>query len=1006
MSTSASSRLLLAGEPLARRLLSSAALLSATVFGLALAPPTAQAQDVIVVSGDTFELTANESIGSLNIQSGGTVELNSFSLLVNDNADTIYSGTTHGVINGSQLIKAGSGTVTLDSYTQDGGEFIVGAGALRLDAGASLIRYLAVGSGSGGSATMTMTGGTLSISGDDAIAAPTLQVGDFGGIGIFNQSGGLVEIGEGAGMNIGNQGGTGTYNLSGGELRLVQGLFSLGRSTTDARNSDGTMNVSGTGLLNIQSGNFVIGDRDITGANSSSHGEMVQTGGTVRVNPGAGLFLSGFDNAGAAIDGRYDLLGGTLEVGGTGLTARYNNGTATYVFNLGGGTIKVIGSQLSTSVDATLVNGSESVIDTNGLGAVFSGVLGGTGGLAKLGGGTLSLQNGGNSFTGGIRVEAGTLTATVDGALPDGNALAINGGTLDLNGFGLQATALSGSGGTLHLGTATLTLDQAVDTVFAGAIEGDGGLTKNGAGQLELTGTSGYAGATAVTGGTLVVNGSIANSLVTLSGDARLGGNATLGGLVVQGGTTLAPGNSIGTVNVTDATFIAGSTFEVEIDSAGNSDLLDASGTVTILGGTVQVLTALGTQVDTPYLIVNAVNPIAGVGFDDVQIDSLFLDALLDYSVSTQVLLQLTRNATSFASTAATPNQTAVAEAADDLPPGNPVVDALSTLGSAAEAQAAFDLLSGEIFASGQALLLNDSRFLREAVSRRLTGEPQGVKQPVLGTPAEAWIEGFGSWGSAEGDDNAASADRDIGGFFVGLDAALDPGVTLGLLAGYSHASIDVDSRASDLSVDSFHVGAYAGADFGGFGLQFGGAFAWHTVDSTRRVAFDGVDETLTADYNARTGQVFGEVGYRFDFAPLMLQPFAGLAYVNVASDGFTEDGGDMALTADDESSDAFFSTLGLRGEAAIDAMAGLRLRGSVGWRHSFGADTPEAGLAFQGGGDFTVEGLPLAQDTVVVEAGLGLNVMTGITVGLNYSGQMGDGLSDQGFNASLRVSF
>ena len=703
-----------------RHALRRSGLLAATACAL-LAEP-ALAQDVTVMNGEVFDLMgSDESIGTLNIESGGTVALGSNRLDLEDNEDSVFAGTITGFEDDGQLKKNGSGTVTLSGCTMTGGEVHVNGGGARQEGGTSSIFYFAVGS-DGGTGTMDLSGGVLNIQAGPASPSPALQVGDFGGVGVFNQTGGTVRIGlnEASSLNVGNQGGTGTYNLSGGALELYSGLYSLGRSTTDSRNSDGTMNVSGTGLLDIRGGNFIIGDRDAAGAASTAHGTLVQTGGTIRVDNSVGFFLSGFDNA-VAVDGRYDLLGGVLEIGGNSLRDRYNNGTAGYLFNLGGGTIRVTGSQLTTLVDATLLDGTLSTIDTNGLGATWSGLLGGGGGLAKTGAGTLSLQNGANAFTGGIVVEEGTLTGSIDGALPDGNAITIDGGTLDLADFALQATALAGSGGTLDLGTATLTLDQTADTSFAGAIEGTGGLVKNGTGVLELTGISGYSGATAVNGGGLVVNGSIANSAVTVAGGAFVGGSGALGALALQSGSTVAPGNSIGTMTTGDVTFDPGSTYEVEVDALGNSDLIDSSGTVTINGGTVSVLTGLGTQVAMPYVIVDAVT-VAGPGFDGVTTDSLFLDGTLTQT-PTQVLLQLVRNAVAYASLGGTPNQMAVAGAADGLPMGNALADALATLASVEEAQAAFDLLSGEIHASVRSQLLEDSRFLREAVHGRL-GRP------------------------------------------------------------------------------------------------------------------------------------------------------------------------------------------------------------------------------------------------------------------------------------------
>ena len=59
---------------------------------------------------------------------------------------------------------------------------------------------------------------------------------------------------------------------------------------------------------------------------------------------------------------------------------------------------------------------------------------------------------------------------------------------------------------------------------------------------------------------------------------------------------TLAPGNSIGTLNVNGTyTQAAGSTYQVEVNAAGQADRINVTGNATINGGTVQVLAQPGT---------------------------------------------------------------------------------------------------------------------------------------------------------------------------------------------------------------------------------------------------------------------------------------------------------------------------------------------------------------------------------------------------------------------------
>src|SRR3546814_7019492 len=120
------------------------------------------------------------------------------------------------------------------------------------------------------------------------------------------------------------------------------------------------------------------------------------------------------------------------------------------------------------------------------------------------------------------------------------------------------------------------------DTAFGGDISGTGSFVEQGEGTLNLTGDSSYTGPTSVNGGTLAVNGSIV-SPVTVNSGGTLGGNGSVGSTTVAGGGTLAPGNSIGRLTVNgDLAFAAGSTYEVEVNAAGDADRLDATGAVTI----------------------------------------------------------------------------------------------------------------------------------------------------------------------------------------------------------------------------------------------------------------------------------------------------------------------------------------------------------------------------------------------------------------------------------------
>ncbi|ENI1059728.1 S8 family serine peptidase, partial [Serratia marcescens] len=264
--------------------------------------------------------------------------------------------------------------------------------------------------------------------------------------------------------------------------------------------------------------------------------------------------------------------------------------------------------------------------------------------------------------------------------------------------------------------------------IYSNNISGHGGLTKEGAGTLELTGTNTYAGPTLVNQGRLAVNGSI-TSAVSVQNGGTVGGSGTVGSLTARQGGTVAPGNSIGTLNVAgNVSFEPGSRYAVEVGPNGQSDRIQSGGSATIGGGEVEVRlenspnlltqsevrSLLGQQ----YTILSAQQGVSGQ-FDAVAPNYLFLGTGLSYQ-PTGVTLSVGRNGTSFASVAQTPNERAVAAAADALAAGNPVYESLLGSGTAGEARQAFRQLSGQIHADIASALVNDSRYLREALNGRL----------------------------------------------------------------------------------------------------------------------------------------------------------------------------------------------------------------------------------------------------------------------------------------------
>lgn len=247
-----------------------------------------------------------------------------------------------------------------------------------------------------------------------------------------------------------------------------------------------------------------------------------------------------------------------------------------------------------------------------------------------------------------------------------------------------------------------------------------------------------------------------------------------------------------------------------------------------------------------------------------------------------------------------------------------------------------------------------------------------------------------------------------LGGFLVGADTTIAQQWRVGALAGYSGGSFNVDDRNSSAGSDNYHVGLYGGTQWGNVGVRAGAAYTWHSINTTRSPAFAGYADNLKDSYNAHTVQVFGDIGYRMAVQQVALEPFAGVAYVNLHTNSVNEQGGAAALAGESGSTNSTFTTVGVRGsiDFALGNQTVVKASGTPGWRHAFGNVVPTSTLAFAGGSPFVVAGVPIARNAALVEAGLDFQITPSASLGVTYGGQFGSGTTSQTVQGTLKVRF
>ena len=256
-----------------------------------------------------------------------------------------------------------------------------------------------------------------------------------------------------------------------------------------------------------------------------------------------------------------------------------NNGFLLNQLNLGGPTLTLTGNSLTftnnstalpqinqnSNVNVTINNniglGTDLTIGGAGSGQIVAGnQISGTGALIKNTTGTLNLNYGTNTFSGGIIVNAGSLSlgGTANNMLGTGLVTLNSGVTLNLNGNNNITNAMALNGAKLVNGNSfsanlngpiTLTGTNSFDfgttgnIGIGGKVSGSGGITKLGtsAGSFTITGSNTFSGTVAINAGNLTVA-----SLNSVSGGkptSNLGAPTNAAGGTISLGSTTTTGN-------------------------------------------------------------------------------------------------------------------------------------------------------------------------------------------------------------------------------------------------------------------------------------------------------------------------------------------------------------------------------------------------------------------------------------------------------------------------------
>ena len=432
---------------------------------------------------------------------------------------------------------------------------------------------------------------TLDLNGQEGIILASTRFNTGGG---NTSNGGLIinsTITNGTGLTIGDgQGGRQGYVVLGGSgsnsytgnTTINGAAVRLGKTIANSFGDivlnlgaiyDGGNQIADTASVTINGGTFYLNATANSGsATNETIAHLIMTGGAVSSGQGSGNTFS--------LTGNLTMSGGVITMP---TASKFNvSGTST----LSGGVLNIGRSSNATFNSKTALAGPLHIVNTAS--GTYTPITIAAGNSGSVNGGQLELS-GDVTFTGN---ESNGNTVTI--AAPTGGPQ----GVVALNGVR-----------TFTIGNGAAAVDLHVEAPLVDGAS-QGGLIKEGAGTLRLSGENTFTGATTVNDGTLLIAGS-SQSPVTVHGGI-LGGNGTVSSSVTIGDSgVLAPGESVGVIG-TGNLFLsgAGATIAMEIGGSdpGQYDQIHVTGGVG-LDGNGQIEITLLSFVPQPaeiyFLILN-----------------------------------------------------------------------------------------------------------------------------------------------------------------------------------------------------------------------------------------------------------------------------------------------------------------------------------------------------------------------------------------------------------------
>ena len=279
------------------------------------------------------------------------------------------------------------------------------------------------------------------------------------------------------------------------------------------------------------------------------------------------------------------------------------------------------------------------------------------------------------------------------------------------------------------------------------------------------------------------------------------------------------------------------------------------------------------------------------------------------------------------------------------------------------------------------------------AVGTRLTGGSistgsQGMSSGDSNPDAAVWVQGMFNKSKLDDTSKAKGFDADSNGVALGIEKYLNKDVKAGI--GYAYTNTDIDGFMRSTDVDTHTAILYGEYKPSNWYVNGIATYGWSDYEENKSVAGVGVK----ADYDVETFGLQAMTGYDMQFNGLGITPEAGLRYVHIKQDAYT-DSADQRVSGND--SDILTGVIGAKVSRNFELSNGMNIKpeARIAATYDLMNDDVNSVVTLANGSAYAVDGEALNRFGMEFGVGLITEVNDKVELSLGYKGKFREDYQD-----------